>query len=50
MIKLEQTVEELTKCFLLEYGNNKVLSYGRVKVKKGYNALYDGLKPYGFNA
>ena len=49
MIKLEQTVEELTKCFLLEYGANKTLSYGRVKAKKGYNALYDGLKPYGLD-
>lgn len=47
MLNLEQTVEELTKCFLLQLGSNKDLSYGRVKSKQGYNALYDGLKPYG---
>ena len=47
MLSLEQTVEELTKCFLLQFGENKNLSYGRVKSKKGYNALFEGLKPYG---
>ena len=26
---LEQTVEELTKCFLLEFGSNRTLSFGR---------------------
>lgn len=49
MTSLEQTVEELTKCFLLKHGEDKTLSYGRVKSKKGFNALYDGLKPYGFD-
>ena len=28
---LEQTVEELAKCFLLEFGDNKEFSYGRCK-------------------
>ncbi len=41
---LEQTVEELTKCFLLEFGENKDLSYGRCARKKSFNDLYDGLK------
>ena len=41
---LEQTVEELTKCFLLEYGDNKEFSYGRCRRTKPFNDLYDGLK------
>lgn len=41
---LEQTVEELTKCFLLEYGENKEFSYGRCNLGKSFNDLYDGLK------
>ena len=41
---LEQTVEELTKCFLLEFGDNKELSYGRCDKEKSFNELYDGLK------
>ena len=41
---LEQTVEELTKCYLLEFGENKELSYGRCKKQKSFNELYDGLK------
>lgn len=41
---LEQTVEELTKCFLLEFGDNKNLSYGRCDKMKSFNELYDGLK------
>lgn len=41
---LEQTVEELTKCFLLEFGDNKELSYGRCDKQKSFNELYDGLK------
>ena len=40
---LEQTVEELTKCFLLEFGENRELSYGRCKGLKSFNDLYDGL-------
>ena len=41
---LEQTVEELTKCFLLEFGSNRELSFGRCKEKKSFNELYDGLQ------
>lgn len=41
---LEQTVEELTKCYLLEFGENKELSFGRCKGMKSFNDLYDGLK------
>ena len=31
---LEQTVEELAKCFLLEFGENKEFSYGRCSKRK----------------
>ena len=41
---LEQTVEELTKCFLLEFGENKEFSYGRCRGMKSFNELYDGLR------
>lgn len=41
---LEQTVEELTKCFLLEFGQNKVLSFQRCSTKKSFTELYEGLK------
>lgn len=41
---LEVTVEELTKCFLLEFGESKELSFGRCWAQKSFNELYDGLK------
>ena len=41
---LEPTVEELAKCFLLEFGENKELSYGRCKGMKSYDELFIGLK------
>ena len=41
---LEQTVEELTKCFLLEFGDNRELSFGRCLAGRSFNELYDGLK------
>ena len=41
---LEQTVEELTKCFLLEFGGNKSFSFGRCDQQKSFNDLFDGLK------
>jgi len=41
---LEMTVEELTKCFLFEFGENPVLSYGRCRKKKSFSELYDGLQ------
>lgn len=40
---LEQTVEELTKCFLLEFGDNRELSFGRCGRVKSFDELYDGL-------
>ena len=40
---LEQTVEELAKCFLYEYGENKEFSYGRCHKGKSFNDLYEGL-------
>ena len=44
-VALEQTVEELAKCFLLEFGEDRDFSYGRCKGRKSFNELYDGLKP-----
>ena len=41
---LEQTVEELTKCFLLEFGENRELSFGRCSRMRSFNELYDGLQ------
>ena len=40
---LEQTVEELTKCFLLEFGENRELSFGRCSLQKSFHELYDEL-------
>ena len=45
MTSLEIIVEELTKCFLIQYGDNKELSYGRCKDMKSFDELFDGLKP-----
>ncbi len=44
MTMLEQTVEELTKCYLGAFGANRDLSYGRCSSLKSFNDLYDGLK------
>ncbi len=41
---LEQTVEELTKCYLLEFGENRNLSFGRCRKQKSFTELYDGLR------
>ena len=41
---LEQTVEELAKCFLLECGEDRAFSYGRCDRQKSFNELYDGLR------
>lgn len=41
---LEQTVKEMAKCFLLEFGENKNLSYGRCSGMKSFDELYEGLK------
>lgn len=43
-MSLEQTVEELAKCFLLEFGENRQLSFGRCALKSSFNDLFDGLK------
>lgn len=40
---LEITVEELTKCFLLEFGKDRDLSFGRCAGMKSFSELYDGL-------
>ena len=45
MHTLEVTVEELTKCFLLQFGSDKALSFGRCKGMKSYDELFAGLKP-----
>jgi hypothetical protein len=44
MTSLEQTVEELAKCFLLEFGEDRALSFGRCAQTRSFNELYDGLK------
>ena len=36
---LEQTVEELAKCFLLEFGENKEFSYGRCRKNKSFGMI-----------
>lgn len=41
---LEITVEELAKCFLLESGENKNFSFGRCKLRKSFDELYNGLQ------
>lgn len=41
---LEQTVEELAKCFLFEFGEDRELSFGRCARTRSFNDLYDGLK------
>ena len=41
---LEQTVEELAKCFLLEFGENRELSFGRCAGRASFDELYRGLK------
>ena len=41
---LEQTVEELAKCFLYEFGEDKEFSYGRCRKEKSFNDLFEGLK------
>lgn len=41
---LEQTVEELAKCFLLDGGENRELSFGRCRSGKSFQQLYDELE------
>ncbi len=47
MTMLEQTVEELTKCYLGAFGENKSLSYGRCRTQKSFDELYEGLAGQG---
>jgi hypothetical protein len=44
MSSLEQTVEELAKCWLLEFGEDRKLSFGRCRSRKSFDELFDGLK------
>lgn len=44
MTNLEVTVEELTKCFLRLYGENKELSFGRCEGMPSYDDLFNGIK------
>ena len=41
---LEQTVEELTKCYFLGFGENKELSFGRCGRQKSFQERYCRLK------
>lgn len=41
---LEITVEELAKCFLLEFGEDRALSFRRCAGQRSFNELYDGLR------
>lgn len=41
---LEQTVAGLTKCFLMEFGDEKELSYGRCLEQKSFNKLFNEMK------
>ena len=45
MTTLEQTVAELAKCFLLEFGETRELSFGRCARMQSFDDLYRGLKP-----
>ena len=47
MVTLEVTVEELAKCFLKQYGEDREISYGRCHTMKSYDELFEGLKPLG---
>lgn len=41
---LEITVEEMTKCFLLAFGDYQELSFKRTEGHKSFDELYKGLK------
>lgn len=45
MESLEITVEELAKCWLAAFGEDKELSYGRCRGMKSFDELFEGLKP-----
>ena len=37
-------MEELAKCFLLEFGEDRELSFGRCRGMKSFDELYNGLR------
>lgn len=41
---LEQTVEELAKCYLMEFGENRKLSFGRCGGMRSFDEMFQGLK------
>ena len=41
---LEITVEEISKCFLLAFGDHQELSFKRTEGHKSFDELYKGLK------
>ena len=41
---LEQTVEEMARCFMEERGENKEAGFGRCERKASFDDLYQGLK------
>ena len=43
MEHLEITVEEMAKCWLSAFGEDKELSFGRCAGGKSFNELYEGL-------
>ena len=45
MEDLEITVEELCKCWLMAFGEDRELSFGRCRGMKSFDELFDGLKP-----
>lgn len=45
MKNLEITVEEMTKCWLAAFGEDKELSFGRCREMKSFDQLFEGLKP-----
>ncbi|MCD7888662.1 MAG: hypothetical protein LUG23_01830 [Oscillospiraceae bacterium] len=46
-LNLEITVEELTKCFLAAFGEDKTLSFSRCESKKSFEELFEGLNNLG---
>ena len=39
------TVEEMAKCWLGAFGEDKELSFGRCREMKSFDELYEGLRP-----
>lgn len=44
---LERTMEEVTKCFRAEFGEDRVLSFGRARKTRSFGELCDGPKQFG---